>query len=120
VAPQGDKARRRAAWSFIGSAFRRHARSVAGSVSSGLVWQVAAVASPLMVAQAIDDGIVGGDRTALYLWAGALFGLGAIEATMWGFRHWFAIRASPNQTYAVPPRARKVRGLDGRGHMDGG
>jgi ATP-binding cassette subfamily B protein len=117
VATQGDKRRRKAAWSFLGSAFRRHARSVAGSVSSGVVWQVAAVASPLIVANAIDDGIVGGDRTALYLWAGALFGLGAIEATTWGFRHWFAIRGGRGTEMTVRDRLfSHVQGLDARYH----
>jgi ATP-binding cassette, subfamily B, bacterial len=117
VGTQGDKGRRRAAWSFLGSSFRRHARSVAGSVSSGLVWQVAAVASPLIVARAIDDGIVGGDRTALYLWAGALFGLGAVEATTWGFRHWFAIRGGRGTEMTVRDSLfSHVQGLDARYH----
>ena len=84
---------RRAAWRLIGDAFRRHAASVAASTGGGVVWQAAAVASPLLVAQAIDHGVLGGDRVALFLWCGILLALGLVEAGTWGIRHFFAVRS---------------------------
>jgi ATP-binding cassette, subfamily B, bacterial len=57
-----------------------------------MLWQVAAILSPLLIEQAIDDGIVGGDRTALFGWCAALAALGLIEAAGWGLRHFLAIR----------------------------
>jgi ATP-binding cassette subfamily B protein len=57
-----------------------------------LIWQAAAVAAPLFVRKAIDEGIVGADRQALYLWAGVIVALGAVEVASWGVRHYLAIR----------------------------
>jgi hypothetical protein len=49
--------------------------------------------SPFLVREAIDEGISGGDRSALYLWTLALLGLGLVEVVGWAFRHFFAIVA---------------------------
>ena len=87
-----DRSGRRAAWSFLGRCVRSQGRYVVWAVLAGVVWQVAAVAAPLFVRKAIDEGILGGDRGALYLWAGVLLGLGAVEVVSWGFRHYLAIR----------------------------
>lgn len=61
-------------------------------VAAGLLWQVAAVVSPLFIAQAIDDGIRGGDHRALVGWCAGLAALGLMEAAFWGLRHFLAIR----------------------------
>lgn len=96
-----DPSRRRSAWSFIGEAFRRQRTAVAGSTASGIVWQAAAVAAPILIARAIDQGILGQDRTALALWCGLLLALGAVEAASWGSRHFFAIRSGRGTDKAV-------------------
>jgi ATP-binding cassette, subfamily B, bacterial len=83
---------RRAAWRFLGRCVRSQGRYVVWAVGSGLVWQAAAVAAPLFVQRAVDQGIVGGDRRALYLWAGVIVALGAVEVASWGVRHYLAIR----------------------------
>ncbi|MGH3130906.1 MAG: ABC transporter ATP-binding protein, partial [Gaiellaceae bacterium] len=49
-------------------------------------------AAPLLVARAIDQGIIGGDRRALVIWTIAVLGLGALEAVAGGLRHIFAMR----------------------------
>jgi ATP-binding cassette subfamily B protein len=117
MAAHADRDRRTGRWRLIGSSFRRHARSVAGSVSSGIVWQIAAVTAPLLVAQAIDDGVLGGDRTALYVWTAGLFALGAVEAITWAFRHWFAIRGGRGTEMTVRDDLfAHVQGLDARYH----
>jgi ATP-binding cassette, subfamily B, bacterial len=96
-----DPARRTSAWSFIGNAFRRQRQAVAGSVTSGIFWQAAAVAAPILVARAIDEGILGRDHAALALWCGVLIALGAVEALAWGIRHLFAIRSGRGTEKAV-------------------
>jgi ATP-binding cassette, subfamily B, bacterial len=62
------------------------------AVLSGLSWQGAAIATPLVVKAAVDRGILHGDRDALYVLAVAVLGLGLLEAVAGGFRHVFAIR----------------------------
>jgi ATP-binding cassette subfamily B protein len=64
---------------------------------SGLTWQGAAIASPLLAAAAVDS-IVAHDRNRVYLWAGLALGLGALEAVGGGFRHIFAMR---NRAYSL-------------------
>jgi ATP-binding cassette, subfamily B, bacterial len=83
---------RAAAWRLVGRAYQREGRYIVAAIAAGMLWQVAAILSPLLIEQAIDDGIVGGDRTALFGWCAALAALGLIEAAGWGLRHFLAIR----------------------------
>ncbi len=87
----GDE-RRGAAWRFVRAAARSQSGGVAGAVSSGLLWQLGAVAAPLIVGTAIDHGIVTGDRHTLLLWLIALLCLGLLEVSAGGMRHIYAIR----------------------------
>jgi ATP-binding cassette subfamily B protein len=96
-----DTGRRRAAWRFLGAAIRRQHVGVVGAVLSGLGWQGAAVAAPLMVKEAIDRGIVHRDNGQLALWASLLLALGAFEALFGGSRHIFAIRNRAHGDAAV-------------------
>lgn len=60
---------------------------------AGIGWQMAGIAVPLVVGWAVDQGIGGGDRTAVW-WSGlALVGLGAIEAGCAAVRHRMASTA---------------------------
>ena len=68
------------------------------AVIAGFAWQGAAVAAPLFIKQAIDRGVVHGDRTALYAWCGAILGVGLVEAVGGAVRHYFAIRTAPAAT----------------------
>ena len=79
-------------WRYLGHVSKRLRWTIVGAVVSGLAWQGAAIASPLLVRKAVDTGIVADDRSAL-LWAcaGIAF-LGLIEAAAGGSRHYFAIR----------------------------
>ena len=85
-------AARTPAWQFLLLAIREQGGGIVRAVLSGFAWQAAAVATPLFVKQAIDQGVVHGDRTALYAWCGAILGVGAVEAAGGAFRHYFAIR----------------------------
>ena len=84
-------ARRRAAWRFVRAVIRSQRHGVIGAAASGLLWQVAAVAAPLMVKYAIDHGVLARDRHALLIWLGALFAVGLLEMTAGAVRHVYAI-----------------------------
>ena len=93
--------RRRAAWRYLWRLIVRERRGVLGAIAGGLVWQGAAVTTPLVVERAIDRGIVPENRQALLLWCGGLLLLGLIEASAGGMRHFFAIRNRANADAAV-------------------
>ncbi|HEX6761723.1 MAG TPA: ABC transporter ATP-binding protein [Gaiellaceae bacterium] len=79
-------------WRYLGFIARRLRWSIAGAVASGLAWQGAAIAAPLLIKRAIDSGVVNGSRSALVWSCVALVLLGAIEAVSGALRHVFAIR----------------------------
>ena len=96
-----ERDRHTAAWRFLRAAVRRQKVGVVGAVLSGLVWQGAAVAAPLMVKEGIDRGILHRQHTQLALWASLLLGLGILEAVSGGSRHLFAIRNRSHGDAAV-------------------
>jgi len=71
---------------------RSQASGVVGAALSGLLWQVGAVAAPLMVKYAIDHGVLTKDRHALLVWLGALLAVGLLEMSAGAVRHLYAIR----------------------------
>src|SRR2546423_15411858 len=83
---------RAAAWRFLRAVVRSQAGGVIGAAVSGLVWQMGAVAAPLVVARAIDHGILTRDRHTLFVWLLALLGAGILEGLAGASRHVFAIR----------------------------
>ncbi len=95
--PPPEQAGRRFVWRVV----VRERRGVLGAIAGGLVWQAAAVATPLVVARAIDQGILPHDRRALLLWCAALVGLGFFEAAAGGVRHFYAIRNRAHADAAV-------------------
>ncbi|TML28362.1 MAG: ABC transporter ATP-binding protein [Actinobacteria bacterium] len=85
-------AQRRAAWRFVRAVIRSQSAGVIGAALSGLLWQVGAVAAPLMVKQAIDRGVLTRDHSALLIWLGALLFVGLLEMAAGAVRHLYAIR----------------------------
>ena len=71
---------------------RSQSAGVIGAALSGLLWQVGAVAAPLMVKQAIDRGVLTRDHSALLIWLGALLFVGLLEMAAGAVRHLYAIR----------------------------
>ncbi|MEV5104799.1 ABC transporter ATP-binding protein [Streptomyces massasporeus] len=65
---------------------RQPGRCAAGAVF-GTVWMVLLAATPYLMARAIDDGLEPGDMSALTLWSGALFAVGAFNAWLSIMRH---------------------------------
>jgi ATP-binding cassette subfamily B protein len=92
MSPGDAAARRAAARRFLRAVVRSQAGGVVGAALSGLAWQLGAVAAPLVVARAIDHGILNGDRGTLYLWLLALLAAGLLEVLAGASRHVFAIR----------------------------
>jgi ATP-binding cassette subfamily B protein len=85
-------AQRRAAWRFVRAVISSQRAGVIGAAVSGLLWQIGAVAAPLMVSNAIDHGVLTQDRRTLLIWLGALLGVGLLEMTAGSVRHIYAIR----------------------------
>ena len=85
-------AQRRAAWRFVRAVIRSQSAGVTGAAVSGLLWQVGAVAAPLMVKEAIDRGVLTHDHSALLAWLGALLFVGLLEMAAGAVRHLYAIR----------------------------
>src|SRR2546423_9322623 len=85
-------AQRRAAWRFVRTVIRSQSAGVVGASLSGLLWQVGAVAAPLMVKNAVDQGVLTQDRRTLVIWLGALLAVGLLEMTAGSVRHLYAIR----------------------------
>jgi ATP-binding cassette, subfamily B, bacterial len=85
-------ARQRAAWRFVFTIVRSQTSGVIGAALAGLLWQVGAVAAPLMVKYAIDHGVLEHDHGTLLLWLGALLAVGLLEMTAGAIRHLYAIR----------------------------
>jgi len=89
----GDReVRRGAAWRFVRAIIGSQAGGVVGAVVSGLLWQAGAVSAPLVVASAIDHGIVTRDHHRLLIWLAVLLGVGLLEVCGGAFRHLYAIR----------------------------
>jgi len=68
-------------------------RDVALCVAAGLAWQAVAVAVPWVLERAVDDGIVAGDREALWRWSLLLVALGVVRWVGDAARHWWVERA---------------------------
>jgi ATP-binding cassette subfamily B protein len=89
---QAQDAERRAAWRFVRTIIRSQSAGVVGAAVSGLLWQVGAVAAPLMVKNAIDHGVLTRNRGTLLIWLGALLAVGLLEMSAGAVRHLYAIR----------------------------
>jgi len=92
---------RRRAWRFLGHIVVRQRLTVVLAVASGLSWQAAAIATPLLAGRALDEGILHRDSHALVIYGLAILGLGLLEAVAGGFRHIFAIRNRSRADAAV-------------------
>lgn len=76
---------------FLGWVGRGQWRTLLTGVLFGVTWMVAQALIPATISRAIDEGIIAGDRTALWQWSGALLGLATITALAGAGRHWIAV-----------------------------
>jgi ATP-binding cassette subfamily B protein len=62
------------------------------AITGALVWMVAVVLIPQVVARIIDDAVLAGDRSRLVPLVGLLIGIGVVQAVGMGFRRYFGFR----------------------------
>jgi ABC-type multidrug transport system fused ATPase/permease subunit len=66
---------------------RQERRTVAQGMFWGMTWMVSLALMPAVVGAAIQRGVAEGDTGELLTWAGALFGLGVVQALAGIMRH---------------------------------
>ncbi len=76
---------------FLGWVAHGQRRALAGGVVFGVIWMVSQALFPAAVGQAIDLGIIAGNRRQLLIWGGVLVALGMIGALAGTVRHRFAV-----------------------------
>ncbi|HEX6872518.1 MAG TPA: ABC transporter ATP-binding protein [Micromonosporaceae bacterium] len=79
------------ATSYLWWIVRLQRRTVLLGITTGVIWMVAQALMPAVIGQAIDAGVAGQDADALLLWAGALLGLGVLQAAAGVIRHRCAV-----------------------------
>ncbi|MCC5952829.1 MAG: ABC transporter ATP-binding protein [Acidimicrobiia bacterium] len=84
----------RQGWRLILATLRDQRRGIAVGVAVGLVWTAAKVTVPLLVQQAVDQGISSGDAAAIRNWAILVGVAGLVAAAFTGLRRYFAFRES--------------------------
>lgn len=77
-------------WALIRSTMRPHVAIGAAAVTFGLLWSVGKLVSPILVAAAIDHGVVTGNRRTLYVLAAVMTAVGAITALSAALRRFCA------------------------------
>lgn len=78
---------------LLGSTVSAVRGDIARCVGSGLAWQAVAVAVPWVLERAVEEGMVGGDRGALWRWSAVLVLLGVVRWAGDAARHWWVERA---------------------------
>ncbi|MFP5378087.1 MAG: ABC transporter transmembrane domain-containing protein [Acidimicrobiia bacterium] len=79
----------------------RQRRAVAAGALAGVVWMGAMGAVPVVVARAVDDGVVAGDRAALARWLAVLGAVALVQVVAGGARHRLACGLHYGTTAAV-------------------
>lgn len=76
-------------------------RTLAGGMAFGIVWMSCQAVVPLVIGRALDAGVADKDGTALAGWAGALLGVGLLQAVTGIMRHRFAVTNWLTAAYRV-------------------
>ena len=89
-----DDAARRRGWQLFGGIVRDQWRGLAVGVGAGIVWTLAKISVPMLVRQAIDQGIEADDTEALMRWVFALLVAAVVAALFTGLRRYHAFKQS--------------------------
>ncbi|MBI2706672.1 MAG: ABC transporter ATP-binding protein [Actinobacteria bacterium] len=81
-------------WRLIRRALREQRAGIAVGVAAGIVWAIAKASVPLLVQEAIDNGITPKDTAVLWRWTAAIFVSGVVAALFTGVRRYSAFRES--------------------------
>jgi ATP-binding cassette subfamily B protein len=87
-APAGDTdtGGNKGGWEFLRMSMRGHWRTESASITAAMVWTVAIVAIPLLVGQAVDNGLLVLRWPSLLAYGGAIAGLGIMQGLASGVR----------------------------------
>jgi ATP-binding cassette subfamily B protein len=83
---------RRAGWRLVGATSRTHWRWIAVALVSALLWTATKVTIPLLVAAAIDQGIIDDDTSALVKYVALMLVIGSFQVIVSGLRRYGAFR----------------------------
>jgi ATP-binding cassette subfamily B protein len=89
-----DRALRRQGWRLIFEALRPHWFWAAMGVVAALTWTLAKLAVPLLVAGAVDEGIVPNDAGKIVTYSLLIFAVGLVQGFGMGLRRYTAFRMS--------------------------
>lgn len=78
-------------WRFIGWVGRGQWPTLLGGIALGVIWMVSQALLPATMARAIDEGVIAGDRDALWRWCAAFLGLALVTAAAGALRHLMAV-----------------------------
>jgi ATP-binding cassette, subfamily B, bacterial len=91
-AAERDRVLRREGWRLIFATLRPHWGLLALGVAAALLWTVAKLAVPLLVAGAVDDGIIPGDWDAILRYSLLILVVGLVQGLGMGLRRYTAFR----------------------------
>lgn len=77
-------------WALIRATMRPHVAIGAAGVTFGLLWSIGKLTMPILVAAAIDHGVVAGNHRTLYVLALVMIAVGAITALSAAIRRYCA------------------------------
>ncbi len=89
-----DKVLRREGWRLLRDSLRPQWRLLIFSVFAALLWTCAKLAVPLLVAAAVDQGIVPGDTGETLKYTGLIVFVGVLQGAGMGMRRYGALRMS--------------------------
>jgi ATP-binding cassette, subfamily B, bacterial len=87
-----DRAARRAGWRLIRTTVRPQRTWMVAGIGAGLTWTAARVSIPLLVAAAIDRGILASDTGTTFRFVGLVVVVGVIQALSTSTRRYSAFR----------------------------
>lgn len=88
---------------------------VARCLVAGVLWQAVALTVPWLLERAVDDGIVAGDRDALWAWSAVLLALGIVRWVGDAARHWWVERAGARAAHHLRQHlAGRILAMDDR------
>ncbi|MFC4065294.1 ABC transporter ATP-binding protein [Actinoplanes subglobosus] len=94
-------------------AVRQSRAGLIASWAGGLGYQAGLIALPWCLGRAVDEGITGGDHTALLIWAGATLAVSvALTGAEWAMRWWSTLAAVRTGNALLLRLAGRVLGWD--------
>ncbi|MET0420418.1 MAG: ABC transporter ATP-binding protein [Acidimicrobiia bacterium] len=88
----GDRAQRREGWRLLAAIMRPYWALGLGAISAALIWTVTKLAVPLLVAAAVNQGIIPGDGDEILKYSLLILGVGIFQGVGMGLRRYTAFK----------------------------